>query len=128
MASSYQDTWIDPDKLPPCDVRSEQAVIGSLLLAGGDRKSFAEVQGALPDPECFYQADHQTYFRVLCQMHEEGKAVDGVTVSAEMRRLSVYEECGGREYLVELLGAVPSCAHAAHYAAMSAAADRVYRA
>lgn len=103
------------DRLPPHDIPAEMALLGSLLLADGDRSLYAQVR-AVVDRDCLYQADHQIIFDVVCAMHDKGRAIDGLTVRAELSRRQVLEEIGGSSYLGQILHSIPSSAHAVHYA------------
>jgi replicative DNA helicase len=103
------------DRLPPHSIEAEMALLGSLLLADGDKGLFAQVRGVV-DRDCFYQADHQIVFDVVARMLEQGRAIDGLTVREELGRRQLLEEIGGTSYLGQILHSVPSSAHAVHYA------------
>lgn len=106
---------VELDRVPPHSTDAEAAVIGSLLIAGEDRAVFYEVR-ALVSGDSFYQPDHQTYFDVIEELYKRGKPIDAVIVREELVRRQLYGEVGGNEYLKQLLAAVPTSAHAAHYA------------
>jgi replicative DNA helicase len=106
------------DRLPPHSIEAEMCVVASLMLAGDQRRMiFASVR-SLIDRECFYQADHQIIFDVLCDLDKRGLAIDAVMVRDSLSKLGMLEEVGGTVYLAQIINTVPSAAHAAHYAAI----------
>ncbi|MGE5610008.1 MAG: replicative DNA helicase [Bacillota bacterium] len=107
------------DRLPPHSIEAEMCLLGSLMLAGDDRVTFAAVK-ALVSRDCFYQPDHAIIFETLCQLHASGKAIDAVIVREALARAGVLEEVGGVPYLAQLLHSVPVATHAKHYAAIIA--------
>jgi replicative DNA helicase len=66
--------------------------------------------------DSFYLADHQIIFESLVKLWQDNKPVDSVLVREDLARRQLLEEVGGTIYLTEILGAVPSAAHALHYA------------
>jgi replicative DNA helicase len=102
------------DRLPPHNIDAEVCTIASFML-DGDGAIRAELVKMLK-PDAFYSADHAIYWRVLLDMHKNRKAIDPVTVKAELQSCGLYEEVGGTEYLAKLVNAVPSYAHGTHYA------------
>jgi replicative DNA helicase len=103
------------DRLPPCSVEAERCVLGSVLL---DRDAFDAARPLL-DRESFYQADHQIVWDVACDLYARG-ACDGLLVREELIRRQLLDEVGGVAYLGQILNAVPSSAHARHYAGIVA--------
>ena len=91
----------------PFDLEAEKSVLGSLMR---DPRRAAEVVGKLHVYD-FYSPRHLGLFEIIAAM--EGRAsgsCDPVTVNQEMERLGKAEELGGRNYLKELMEAVPSVA------------------
>ena len=68
------------------------------------------------DREAFYQADHQILFDILVKLYEQNRAVDTIILRDELMKRQLLDEIGGSAYLAQLLSAVPSSAHGAHYA------------
>jgi len=66
--------------------------------------------------EHFYRPAHQQLFQVLVDMREGGKPIDLVTVHEELRRLSLLEQIGGIEYVVELVEGLPDAGNVEYYA------------
>jgi replicative DNA helicase len=100
------------DRLQPQNLEAEQCLLGSLLL---DSASIHEVDTKV-DPSSFYLKKHQTLFRVVQSLTDEGKPVDAILMREELSRRNLLEEVGGSDYLASLVNAVPSSANAEYYA------------
>ncbi len=100
------------DRLPPHSIDAERALLGSMSI---DREA-TETALMIIDRDAFFQTDHQIIFDVLKKLYEAGTPVDVVVLSDELGRRQLLEEIGGNAYLGQILGAVPSSAHVAHYA------------
>ena len=103
------------DRLPPHDINAEICTLGSLMLAGNDAVIFAEV-GQMLNADDFYRADHAIIFTAIREMQAKNEPIDAVTVRARLIQRGQFEEIGGLKYLADLINAVPSHTHAAHYA------------
>jgi replicative DNA helicase len=103
------------DKLPPHSIESEQCLIASLMLCGGDKIAFSSTRSVVTR-EAFYLADHQVIFDCLCELHDSGLSIDMTTVRECLRRKNLYEEVGGDAGMAAILNRVPSHLHYAHYA------------
>ena len=100
------------DRLPPHSLEAETCVLASMML---DK----EVAGAivqLVDRESFYLADHQIIFDVMRRLYDNNRPMDAVIVREELAKRHLLDEVGGTDYLMQVLGSVPSAAHGAHYA------------
>lgn len=102
----------DFERLPPQNTDAEKCVIASMAL---DHTVIPVVRGILNKEE-FFQTDHQVMFAVLCEMHSAGRSIDAVTMRAELQRRGLLDEVGGTAYIAECLNAIPTSAHALHYA------------
>jgi replicative DNA helicase len=100
------------DRLPPHAIEAEMCVIASMML---DKEIIGQVVQII-DREAFYQADHQIIYDILVKIYEQNRAVDVVILVEELKKRNLYEEVGGKDYLVTLLNSVPSAAHAVYYA------------
>ncbi|MBI5613599.1 replicative DNA helicase [Candidatus Gottesmanbacteria bacterium] len=98
-------------RIPPHDDSAEQALIGAILI---DKDALIDVAEFLR-PEHFYNDKHGAIFDALISLFEKHEPVDIITLSAELKRLGTLERSGGSEYLSELLGIVPTSAHAEQY-------------
>lgn len=103
-----------PGQLPPHDLPTEQAVIGSMLR---DSDVIDEVRGQLVE-EDFYQHAHKVLYRqVLKQADKAGnKSVDLVTLSQLCHADGLVEEIGGWGYVGEIYRNTPTSSNAQHYA------------
>ncbi|MFB6466482.1 replicative DNA helicase [Cytobacillus sp. Hz8] len=100
------------DRLPPQNIEAEQAVLGAIFLDPTALTLASEIL----IPEDFYRAQHQKIFHYMLKLNDEGKAVDLITVTAELASANLLEDTGGVSYLSELAGAVPTAANVEHYA------------
>lgn len=96
---------------PPHAVESEQAVIGSLLLFPDaiDRVEWLTAS-------MFFRAAHREIYGVIRTLIEANKPVDALIVSERLRAVGKLTECGGGEYLGQLVGTTPSAANLVRHA------------
>lgn len=123
------------DRLPPQNLDSEVAVLGSILVDGTslatgipcstckgsgvyEGKRCDECGGATVmetlRPDHFYKAAHRTIYQAMLSVYGRGEPVDLVTVSNELN--SHLEEVGGASYLSTLGSGAPTSIHIAQYA------------
>ena len=100
------------DRLPPHSIDAEMCLLASMTL---DRDIVGEVVQRV-DRESFYLADHQIVFEALVDLWQANRPIDAVILRDELSKRQLLEEIGGTGYIAELLGSVPSAAHAMHYA------------
>jgi replicative DNA helicase len=100
------------DRLPPHSIEAEMCLLASMMLD----KEMIGTALQLVDREAFYQADHQIIFDILIKLYEQNKPVDAIIVREELGKRQLLDEIGGTAYLAQILSAVPSAAHGAHYA------------
>lgn len=106
----------EQEQAPPRDFDAEQAVLGSMLLEPGAAARAFAIVGA----DDFYWQDHQEIFRAIEACVNRDEPADLVTVSSELRRLSLLEQIGGGTYLTALISQVPTAAHVVRYATIVA--------
>jgi replicative DNA helicase len=99
------------DRLPPQNVDSEQAVLGSILI---DRDAIIEVADFL-HPEDFYRQAHGTIFAAMLGLFEHREPIDVVTVAEALERDGQLESVGGASYLSTLGNDTPTAVHVAQY-------------
>ncbi|MBI2191512.1 MAG: replicative DNA helicase [Planctomycetes bacterium] len=101
---------ISQDRVPPYEEAAERSLLGSLLLNAENCGVLIPMLGE----QDFYLPSHRKIFRAIQQLYEESKPIDAVLVREQLQR----EDGNGisPDYLVTLLEAVPSSAHAEHYA------------
>jgi len=100
------------ERVPPHNNEAEQSVLGAMFLSVDAVESCL----ALISPEDFYRPQHQRIFAAIRDLHHRGEAVDQITVAARLESNGDLEAVGGKAYLLDLAGAVPSAANAEHYA------------
>jgi replicative DNA helicase len=98
---------VDPSRLPPQNVEIEKGVLGALIL---DEQAFREVSPDLK-VEHFYRDIHQIVYRVLCEIHDEGKPVDLAILEEELRSRELLEKIGGFPALAEIVSSSPHSAN-----------------
>ncbi len=102
--------------LPPHNTQAEQAVIGGLMLDGGEERTQKVL--TLIKPESFYNRMHGQLFEAIRDLLKRNKPVDILTVSEEMEKRGSLEAAGGFAYLAELCKNTPSAANLTQYAAI----------
>ena len=109
--------------LPPQHLESEQAVLGCLMIDAGTVATVREIV----DVEDFFRGEHRAIFRAAMEIDRRGEPADPLTVQIELERAGMLDQCGGVPYLLQLVNAVPTTAHAAHYAQTVADKARMRR-
>jgi replicative DNA helicase len=100
------------DRLPPQNLEAEQGVLGSILL---DNEVLHDVVTFL-NVHDFYRDAHQVIYRAICDLYDQGKAIDAITLADELTRRDQFKAVGGDETLSQILGSVPHAANAVYYA------------
>ena len=98
-------------KIPPNDVESEQAVIGSMLT---DKEAVSAAIEVLK-PEDFYREDNRTIFEAILNLYGSSEPIDIITLKSELSSMGKFEAVGGLEYIVELPDKVPTTANVEQY-------------
>ncbi len=90
-------------------------LLGSMLL---DKDAIGLVVQIIPPEDAyrFYRADHRLLYETLLDLFEQDKPIDILVLEDELRRRSLLDQVGGREYLIELCNSVPSSANSEYYA------------
>lgn len=100
------------DRIPPHNMEAEQAVLGSMLL------SAEAVEGALSTvlSTDFYRPAHARIFTAMSELHARSAPVDHLSVADRLETSGQLEAAGGKPYLLDLSGAVPTTANWPRYA------------
>ena len=85
----------------------EEAILGALLL---ETKAMPIASQYLR-PEMFYDDKHQQIYSAIEGMFNEGRSIDIITVTEELKRRGKLEEVGGPFAIVQLSSRVASSAH-----------------
>jgi replicative DNA helicase len=96
----------------PYSLEAEQSVLGSILI---DPQCLYQVLDHLK-PQFFYLPQHREIFTSMVSMFSQSSAIDIVTLLNELKTAGVYDEAGGKAYLLQLAEIVPSVANVAAYA------------
>ncbi len=99
-------------RIPPQDLESEKALLGSLLLSSDALFDIADSVNS----QSFYAAKHQIIYETIEDLVNRKEPVDILTVSAALRGRKEFDQIGGAPYLSELLGLVGSASNAKYYA------------
>lgn len=99
---------------PPHSADAEQAVIGGLMLDGGDDRTQKVM--AMLKPESFFSASHAIIFTAIRDLLTRNKPIDPLTLSDELEAGG--KQYGGFAYLAEMTKNTPSVANLVHYAAV----------
>ena len=100
------------DKVPPHNAEAEQAVLGAVLL---DPDSVTIVLRFLR-PDDFYVNANRNIFTAIISLYEKGQKPDLITLTDELRLLSLLDASGGPGYVADLTSFVPSSANVEYYA------------
>lgn len=100
------------NKIPPQSLEAEQAVLGSVFL---DNQALLVAKEIL-DPGDFYREAHRKIFETMLELNSEGKAVDLITLSDELRNKGEIEGVGGVTYLSNLAETTPTAANVKYHA------------
>ena len=96
----------------PFSAEAEQSVLGAILI---DPQSIDTVNTILQS-DYFYLPQHKAIFSVMQDMCTKGDPIDAVTVLESLKKDGVYDDAGGKSYLMQLAQSVPSSANIASYA------------
>lgn len=99
-------------QLPPQDLESERALIGSVLFSNVAFDDVAEIVTA----ESFYYDANKRIWVTISEMIANQTAVDAVTLAERLEAKGDLSEIGGPLYIANLLESVPHAAHAVFYA------------
>ncbi len=99
-------------RIPPQDLESEKALLGSLLLSSD---ALFEISDIITSSS-FYAAKHQIIYETIEVLVNNKEPIDILTVSAALRTAKNFDQIGGAPYLSELLGLVGSAANIKYYA------------
>lgn len=103
---------LEGGKLPPQATDLEEAVLGALML---EKDALTSVIDILK-PECFYKEVHQKIFEGIIELFNQGKPVDILTVTQQLRQMGTLDFVGGPHYISTLSNRVASSAHTEFHA------------
>ncbi len=100
------------ERTPPHNDEAERGVLGSMLI---DPEVCDEVLDGLKGYE-FYSQAHQTLYRHLVEMHNEGVRIDVALLKEQLIKSGDLEAVGGMVALADIIQSVPHAANALYYA------------
>ncbi|HSU92616.1 MAG TPA: replicative DNA helicase [Gemmatimonadaceae bacterium] len=118
MSSSLEESSTaqarDPfrDRTAPRAPEAEQAVIAAMLM---DTDAILRA-GEHVDDTMFYDERHRRIFRAMIAISQRNEVVDPVTLGNELDRRGELDASGGKEYIGELIDAVPTAANVEYHA------------
>jgi replicative DNA helicase len=118
MSSSLEESSTaqarDPfrDRTAPRAPEAEQAVIAAMLM---DTDAILRASEHVDDT-MFYDERHRRIFRAMIAISQRNEVVDPVTLANELNRRGELDASGGKEYIGELIDAVPTAANVEYHA------------
>lgn len=103
---------MDELKILPHDLQAEQSVLGSIFINPDKMIEVAEYL----KPDDFYRPAHKILFKAMMSLADRGEAIDIVTIKSSLESTDELGMVGGISYIAEVVNAVPTSAHAEHYA------------
>ncbi|MEK7538332.1 MAG: replicative DNA helicase [Patescibacteria group bacterium] len=101
-------------RIPPQNIDSEKALLGSLMIRPEGMYDVADVLTR----ESFYVEKHRMLFDAMIELHTRHEPIDLLSVSARLKERGKFDGIGGGSYLAELTDSVPSSTNAKYYAEM----------
>jgi replicative DNA helicase len=108
------DSAVESLKAPPFSKEAEQSVLGGLML---NNEAWISIADLLAETD-FYLPVHQTLFRAIKSLSEEGNPCDPITLSEWLQKHDQLQTIGGGAYLGLLAGNTPSAANILAYASI----------
>lgn len=99
-------------RILPHSIEAEQSVIGSMIMS---RDAIIEASEMLTGAD-FYQQQYGMVFEAMVELHDEGKAVDLVTLQERLREKDLPPEISSMEFVKDLLSTLPTSANVKYYA------------
>ena len=99
-------------RILPHSMEAEQSVIGSMIMS---RDAIIEASEIITGAD-FYQQQYGVVFEAMVELHDEGKAVDLVTLQERLKEKDLPPEISSMEFVRDLLSAVPTSANVKYYA------------
>ncbi len=100
------------ERVPPHNLEAEQAVLGSMFLSS----EAVEIVLAKVKSEDFYRPAHARICEAIEHLYGRAVPVDQVSVADRLEATGQLDAAGGKAYLLDITGIVPTAANAAHYA------------
>lgn len=112
MTHDHEPPADDFKDIPPIDLEAERAVLGAMIISSRVIEEVVEIL----EPGHFYRHNHETIYRALVDLHNEGAPHDQIALNNRLERDGDLARCGGHGYPFTLVQALPSVADAEYYA------------
>jgi replicative DNA helicase len=99
-------------RIPPQNIESEMAVLGSIMLR---KDAMHEVEDVV-NPDSFYVEKHKIIFKAMLDLYLKNEPIDMLSLSAKLNEQKLLNKVGGNQYLAEIVNTVPSSTNVKHYA------------
>jgi replicative DNA helicase len=100
------------ERMVPQNIEAEQGVLGSILI---DPEVYDLVSDLIKVDD-FYRDAHRIIYQSIMSLQEQGTSPDNLTVCDELERTNKLESAGGSDYIIKLMGEVPTSGNAEYYA------------
>ena len=101
-------------RIPPQDLEAEQSVLGAIMI---DKDAIGNIADIL-EPNDFYDKKNGVIYETMLSLWDKKAPIDLLSLSSELKKVGFTEQTGDIGYLTDLVNAVPSAAHVAHYASI----------
>ncbi len=101
-------------KLPPQNIESEKALLGSIMMRPGAIYEIIDIVST----RSFYSEKNKIIFEIMLELLGKNEPIDFLTMSSRLKEKSLLEAVGGSTYLTELVDYVPSSVNIRQYATM----------
>ncbi len=101
-------------RIPPQNIESEKALLGSIMLKPDVLVDVAETIA----PRSFYAEKHRLIYEGMLDLFNKKEPIDLLSLSTRLKEKKVLEQVGGNAYLTELVNLVPSASNVKHYASI----------
>jgi len=102
----------DSLRIPPQNIESEKALLGSIMLKPEALHSVIDI--IMPD--AFYIQKHHLIYQTMLELFGKNEPIDLLSMSSRLKEKELLEQIGGRSYLADMVNTVPSAGNVKHYA------------
>lgn len=100
------------ERVPPHNLEAEQATLGAMFLS----PEAAEGSLALLQAEDFMRPAHARIFTAMSELYQRSVPIDHLSVADRLETTGDLEAAGGKPYLLDVTGVVPTAANWQRYA------------
>ncbi len=101
-------------RVPPQNVESEKALLGSICLKPEGMHDIIDIIS----PDAFYAEKHRLIYDAMLELFGKGDPIDLLSLSSRLKERSQLEHAGGSSYIADLVNGVPSASNLKHYASL----------